>query len=525
MNRTQTARSQTLPDSRHQKPQNDGRSPQDDSKSPQNDSKSPQDNSQEQKEGKQKVPKFLIFVTAVTAVAGFLYGYDTGIISGALLQIGSQFHLQHTMQEIVASAILVGAIVGALTCGWAFERIGRKRMILILAGIYITGALLSSIAPNPILLILARIVLGFAVGGSSQTIPVYVAEVAPAAGRGHFVTSFNVAIGLGIVAANLVNSSLHEVSWRWTIAAASVPAAIFFACALKLPESPRWLVHRDKTDEARQVLAKVRPEGANLDDEIGEIQDISKREEDAPVKGWKGLAQPWVRPAAVAALGIAAFTQLTGIEMMVYYAPTLLTGIGYTHEQALKSSLGLGIVYAVMTATGLLIVDRVGRRRLTLTMLPGAALALLVLGAVLFFKVADKGHAWMVVTLLLIYMLFNAGGIQVVGWLSGSEMYPFAVRGAGTSAQSTMVWGADLLVTATALTLVSVLTAGGTMWVYAGMNILAFFFVKRFFPEVGGKSLEEVENMLHEERFAPADQKHGNEKNGNEKNGNEKNGS
>ena len=471
------------------------------------DSKQNGDGGKEQKDGGKKVPGFLIFVTATTAIAGFLYGYDTGIISGALLQIGSQFHLQHTMQEIVASSILVGAIIGALTCGWAFERFGRKRMILILAGVYITGALLSSIAPNPALLILARIILGFAVGGSSQTIPVYVAEVAPAAGRGHFVTSFNVAIGLGIVTANLVNSTLHQVSWRWTIAAASVPAAIFLACALRLPESPRWLVHQDKTEEARDVLARVRPEGTDLDGEIGEIEDISKKEDEAPVKGWKGLAQPWVRPATVAALGIAAFTQLTGIEMMVYYAPTLLTGIGYTHQQALESSLGLAVVYAVMTATGLLIVDRVGRRRLTLTMLPGAALALLLLGAALFFKVADKSHAWIVVALLLTYMLFNAGGIQVVGWLSGSEMYPFAVRGAGTSAQAAMVWGADLLVTATALTLISLLTTGGTLWVYAGMNVLAFFFAKRFFPEVGGKSLEEVETMLHEERFAPSQQK------------------
>ncbi len=131
------------------------------------------------------------------------------------------------------------------------------------------------------------------------------------------------------------------------------------------------------------------------------------------------MKQDWVRPAAVAALGIAAFTQLTGIEMMIYYGPTLLTGLGYSHQGALLSSLGFGISYAVMTATGLIIVERVGRRRLTLWMLPGAALALLVLGAVLIFKVADKGHhAWMVLALLIVYMLFNAGGIQVVGWLS-----------------------------------------------------------------------------------------------------------
>ena len=160
-----------------------------------------------------------------------------------------------------------------------------------------------------------------------------------------------------------------------------------------------------------------------------------------------------------------------------------------------------------MTAAGLILVEKFGRRRLMLYMLPGAALSLLALGAVLVFKVADRGHnAWMVLALLLTYMLFNAGGIQVVGWLSGSEMYPLAVRGAGTSAQAAMVWGSDLVVTLTALTLVQMLTAGGTMWVYAGMNVLAFFFVKRYFPEVGGKSLEQVETILHEGHFEPSRQ-------------------
>jgi predicted MFS family arabinose efflux permease len=291
------------------------------------------------------------------------------------------------------------------------------------------------------------------------------------------------------------------------IGAASLPAAIFFLCALKLPESPRWLVRHNQKDDAREVLTRVRPEGQDLDGEIREMQEVVKKEEEAPVKGWKGLTQDWVRPAVIAALGIAAFTQLTGIEMMIYYAPTLLTGLGYSHQGALLSSLGLGIVYAVMTTVGLMIVERVGRRRLTLFMLPGGALALLALGAVLHFKFADKGHnAWMVLALLLVYMFFNAGGIQVVGWLSGSEMYPLAVRGAGTSAQATMVWGSDLLVTVTALTLVHALTAGGTMWVYAGMNVLAFFFAKHFFPEVGGKSLEEVETMLHDGHFEPSKQ-------------------
>src|SRR3954463_11685899 len=175
--------------------------------------------------GQSRAKGFLLFVTGVTAIAGFLYGYDTGIISSALLQIREDFHLSHQMQEMVASAILVGAILGALTCGWLFEKIGRKRTLTLLAAVYVLGALACSVAPSAILLIAGRIFLGFAVGGSSQTAPVYVAELAPAERRGHFVTSFNVAIGLGIVSANLVGSTLHGVmSWRCMIAVAAAPA-------------------------------------------------------------------------------------------------------------------------------------------------------------------------------------------------------------------------------------------------------------------------------------------------------------
>jgi sugar porter (SP) family MFS transporter len=375
---------------------------------------------------------------------------------------------------------------------------------MLVAAVFATGALASSIAPSALLLVSARVLLGFAVGGASQTGPVYVAELAPADRRGHFVTSFNVAIGLGIVAANVVGSSLNNVwSWRWMIAAAIVPAVIFLASAFFVPESPRWLVGQRRKDEARQELERVRPEHADVSEELREIETIACKEKEAPVKGWRGLGQSWVRPAVVAALGVAAFTQLTGIEMMVYYTPTFLTGVGFSHESALHASLWLAIVYAVMTATGLMVVDHVGRRHLSLFMLPGAALALATLACVFLFHLANKQNAWMVVACLLVYMFFNAGGIQVVGWLSGSEMYPLAIRGAGTSAQAAMVWGADLLVTVTALSLIHWLTEGGTMLVYAGMNVLAWIFTYRRVPETAGKSLEDIEQMLQRGEFRP----------------------
>lgn len=447
---------------------------------------------------------YLIFVVGVGATAGFLYGYDTGIISGALLSIREEFGLDHGMQEMIAASILVGAIGGALLGGWLTERVGRRWTVTTLAVVYILGALASSLAPNPALLIAARIGLGLAVGASSQVVPVFVAELAPPEQRGRCVTMFNVAIGLGIVTANLIASEFRGTwSWRWMIGGAIVPATILCACTAFLPESPRWLVGRGHKDQAREQLARVRPAQADLDGEIAEIERVTQAEQDAPAKGWRGLAQSWVRPAAVAALGIAAFTQLTGIEMMIYYAPTLLTGVGVDHATALRSTLWLGLVYAVMTAVGLAIVDRVGRRALSLWMLPGAALSLFVLGGLLMLGYAGGSTGWPVLACLLAYMFFNAGGIQVVGWLSGSEMYPLSVRAAGTSAQATMVWGSNLVVTASALSLVHGLGTGGTMAVYGLMNVLAFLFVLRFVPETAGRSLEAIEGSLRDRTFRP----------------------
>ena len=448
---------------------------------------------------------FMRLVSVIAAIGGALYGYDTGIISGALLSITDEFKLGHTEQELVASAILLGAVAGGLGCGWCSDRFGRRVTIIAIAAVFCLGAVGASLAPGAVTLGLARIVLGIAVGGSSQAVPTFIAELAPADRRGTLVTAFNVAIGVGITVAALVGYFLHGVwSWRWMVGIAAAPAAVLLASMVFLPETPRWLASKDRGDDARASLQRVRTEDADIDGEMDEIGKITASTRKAKTRGWCGLADGWVRPAVVCGLGVAAFTQLSGIEMMIYYAPTILKGAGFGPDSALLSSMGIAAVYLVMTCIGLAVVDRVGRRRLSLLMIPGATLALIVLGAFFMLGMTGGKQAWLLVGCLLIYMAFNSGGLQVVGWLTGSEVYPFSVRGAGTSAQAGMVWGADLLVTATALTLVQWIGTSGTMWVYAGMNVLAFLFIWRFVPETAGHSLEEIETALHEDRFRPA---------------------
>jgi len=450
-----------------------------------------------------RINSFLYVITGVTAIAGFLYGYDTGIISGALLPITSEFGLGHRMQEIVASAILVGAVLGALSCGTISERIGRKRTIMTVACIFCAGSLASSLSPSPQLLALSRILLGFAVGGSSQVTPMYIAELAPPSRRGRLVISFNLSIGVGILVANIVGFTLQDVwSWRWMIAVAVFPAMILFGCMLMLPESPRWLAENISMDRARAVLERVREKDADLSFELGEIQQVVDEGGSGKKAHWSMLLEPWIRPAAIAAFGVAAFTQLGGLETMIYYTPTVLSGAGFGKSAALLASLGVSIVFVSMTAIGRQIVDRVGRRRLTLVMVPGTVVSLIVLGTMFQMGMAktQTGSIWLVVC-LLIYMVFNAGGVQVIGWLMGSEMFPLAIRGKASSVHAATLWGSNLIITSTALSTVAVLGTGGAMWVYAGLNFLCFLFVWKFVPETTGHSLEDIENHLRAGKF------------------------
>jgi sugar porter (SP) family MFS transporter len=447
---------------------------------------------------------FMWLAAATVAIGGFLYGYDTGIIAGALLSITEEFALPHAMQEVVAAAILFGATLGGLGTGAVSDRFGRRHTIIGIAALFTLGAIAASLAPDAVLLALARVVLGIAVGAASQSIPAYVAELAPAEHRGRLVVAFSVAIGLGILTASLVGYGLHDVlSWRLMIVAGAVPAIVLFAAMFALPESPRWLVAHDRRDAAHRDLARVRRENADLDGELDGISDAIAQS-DTSTPGWRGLAEHWVRPAVIAGCGTAAFTQLVGIEMMIYYAPTLLKGVGFGEGSALLTNVGIAAIYLVMTATGLAIVDRVGRRRLSLVTLPGAALSLAALGALFVLGRTGPDDAPFVIGCLFLFMVFQAGGLQVIGWLTGSEVYPLRVRAAGTSAQAATVWGSNLLLTGTALSLIHHLGAGGAMWVYAGLNALAFVFVWRWLPELKGRSLEEVEDALRQNQFTPA---------------------
>ena len=253
--------------------------------------------------GTPRVTGILVATAVVSAIAGFLYGYDTGIISGALLQIREEFDVGDGWQQVIAAGILVGAVIGALVGARLSERFGRKRTILVISAVFVIGTLSCSLAPT---LALARVLLGSAVGGATQTVPMFVAELSPPKIRGRLVLAFQVAIGVGILTATIVGAS-QLLDWRLMIGLAVLPAALLLVLMLPAPESPRWLVKVDRTDDARSNLQRVRGT-EDVEAELRSIEEVEDERRQTSVRGWKGLALPWVRPALIMGCGMALFT-------------------------------------------------------------------------------------------------------------------------------------------------------------------------------------------------------------------------
>ncbi|ADG99311.1 sugar transporter [Segniliparus rotundus DSM 44985] len=458
-------------------------------------------------EGSAQFTPVLFVAALVSLISSLLYGYDTGVISGALLHIREQFRTGAVMTEVIAASILVGAIIGALCCSRLSELKGRRKTVMALSVVFAVGSVASALAPGPWSLSAARVVLGFAVGGATQTVPMYIAELAPSRHRGRLVLMFQVGIGIGIVVSTVIGAS-ERVGWRSAIGYAACPAALMLLLVLKLPESPRWLIAQMAPDDvAREVLRRLRGPNADIEPELASIVAVRDAESQAAAheSGWRGLRQPWVRPALLVGCGIAMSTQLSGIEMIVYYTPTILTDTGFPASTALDVSVGLGLTYLIMMVVGLMVVDVVGRRRLALFMIPGAAISLFVLGALFVTGHSGRDDMPFIVACLIVFMLFNSGGLQLMGWLTGAEIYPLSVRAAGTSVQAAVLWGTNVGVTLTLLSIINAVGVGPTMWLYGLFNVAAWVFVFWKMPELTGHSLEDIERHLRARRFSPGD--------------------
>src|SRR6058998_3139332 len=434
--------------------------------------------------------RFVYVAALFAALGGLLFGYDTGVISGALIFIKREFSLTTATEEIVVSGVLLGATIGAIVGGKAADLFGRRRVLLVTAAIFGIGALASAAAPSPAILIASRVVLGLAIGLASTNVPVYLSEVAPPHARGWVVSLFQLAVTVGILVAYLVDYAFAGVEgWRWMLGLAVVPALVFGAGMFFLPETPRWLIRGGHHESAHRVLVRIR----KLADVSLEIEEIKLSLAQQTESGrWTDLLRRQVRPALLVGLGLAVFQQITGINTVIYYAPKILQAAGFNSASgAILATVGVGVVNVGMTIVAMFLVDRAGRRPLLLVGIAGMIVTLTALG--LSFRYPSGQLAWIAVICLMGYVALFAISLGPIFWLLIAEIYPLKIRGLAEGTAATFNWGSNLIVSLTFLTLVEKLGASSTFLLYAFASVASWLFAYYLVPETKGHSLEEIE--------------------------------
>src|SRR6201996_4388866 len=430
---------------------------------------------------------------AITALGGLLFGYDTGVVSGALLFIKKDFGgLSSFQQELVTSLLLVGAVIGALAAGRVSDWIGRRFAVLITAVVFIVGVLLAAFTPTYPLLLIARIVIGLAVGSASMIVPLYIGEIVPPRVRGGLVSLNQLAITVGILSSYLIDYGLSGTgNWRLMFGLAALPAAALFLGMLFQKESPHWLIRQGREDEARAVLRRVRKED-QIEDEVREVREISQRE-----AGLRELVSPNVRPLLMVGVLLAVFQQITGINTVIYYAPTLLQGAGFGNSAALLANVVNGVVNVGMTIVAIWLLDKAGRRPLLLSGTAGMAVGMAVTACA--FLGGENLHGALAIVAvigLLVYTGSFAIGLGPVFWLLIAEIYPLRIRGAAMSVATMANWGANFVVTVSFLTLLNAISGVRVFFLFGFLTLVALAYFWRKVPETKGRSLQEIEHDL-----------------------------
>lgn len=434
-----------------------------------------------------------VYVTAAIAgLAGLLFGYDTGIIAGALLTIESDFGLGSLESGMVVGAVPVGAVFGAWFASSRADRLGRKKLILVSAAVFIIGAIGSAVAGGVGLLVIARVVIGLAIGVASAITPVYISEVAPPDIRGGLVTFFQLAVTIGILVAYLVGLAFTDVNegWRWMLGLGAVPAIVMALGVIRLPESPRWLVMQGDTEGAKEALSTIRTGGNEaITAEVTEIRGGLATEESG---SWRDLLQPVVKAALVVGIGLAILQQITGINTVIYYAPTIIQQAGIDSDSsAIFASLGVGIINVLMTVVALRLLDRAGRRTLLFIGVSGMSFSLFLLGAAFL---GSTGTLTSVIAILSLMLFVSSFAISLgpIFWLLNAEIYPLKERGKAASAGTMTNWFFNFLVSLTFLPLIDLLTQSGAFWFYGLIGLVTLWFCWKYVPETKGRSLEQI---------------------------------
>jgi len=434
--------------------------------------------------------KYILALSFISALGGYLFGFDFAVISGALPFLKDKFNLNEYWEGFATGSLALGAIVGCIAAGKIADKKGRRPGLLIAASVFCISSLFMAFAPNRDLFIASRFVAGIGVGMASMLSPLYIGEIAPAHYRGRMVAINQLTIVLGILITNIVNYSLRNEgndAWRWMFGLGAIPSLLFFIGVLWLPESPRWLSKMNKLEKAKIILERI----GGKDFGNTTINEIQRSFQTVNKAKFTSVFEKKILPAVLVGIGLAVFQQFCGINVVFNYTATIFESIGASKDDQLLQTVFIGGVNLLFTLLAMALVDKIGRKPLMLLGAAGLTILYLLISYLLGIKAASV--SWFLLTAIGIYALTLAP----VTWVLISEIFPNKVRGTATSIAVLSLWAAYFILTFTFPVMYSKLQEK-TFYVYAVICFIGFVFVYKKIKETKGKTLEELETV-----FAP----------------------
>jgi major inositol transporter-like SP family MFS transporter len=442
--------------------------------------------------------RYLTKLTIISTLGGLLFGYDTGVISGALLFIGNDLHLSQVEQTFVVTSLLIGAVVGSAIGGRMADGLGRRASLRIYAVVFFLGAIGSGLSPNLPLIYASRVVLGLAVGAASDTVPIYLSEMAPAHRRGRLVTINELMIVSGQFIAFGINELINAVApgphvWRVMLTVAAIPAVALFTGMFFLPDSPRWYAIKRRMDDAKRVLELSRAP-AEASEEFNIIKVHAERdlsEEKGPFADLAAYA--WMRRILYIGIVFGMACLLTGINTAIYYGPTILKSTGLTTSASLTADIGVGAIGVIMTVVGIYLLGRVNRRTMLKIGFTGVACSDILL-AIMFALPQSTARSYIILASMMLFVAFVQGFTSACLWTMLGEIFPMTIRGFAMGIAAVFSWGVNTVISYVFPYMITNLGSSGTFGVFAGINVGSLIFCIMFMPETRARTLEELED-------------------------------
>jgi len=442
---------------------------------------------------------FVVKVSLVAALGGLLFGYDTAVIAGVIGYLQQRFQLSPIMTGWAASSAIWGCAFGAMTAGYLSDRFGRKRVLIVTAILFIISSIGAMLPRNLAEFLVARFIGGLGIGAASMLSPLYISEIAPSKNRGRLVSLYQLAIVIGINLIYFVNLLIAkggneawnvETGWRYMLGSGTIPAVLFLILLFIVPESPRWLVKKGRYNEALDTLEKVN--GAKDGERVlTEIKDTLGQEAGT----LSDLFSKRLRPALVIGIILALFSQITGINAIIYYAPEIFKQIGFAAESALLQTVMIGAINTIFTFVALWLIDRSGRKNLLQWGVAGMIVCLLAVGVCFHFKLTTG--PWLIL-FILAYIAFFASSLGPIPWVLISEIFPTRTRGVAMSFCTVVLWVGVLAITQFTPVLLQQIGGAYTFWLFMLNAIFLLWFTWKWIPETKQRTLEEIEQSWNQ---------------------------